>query len=380
MKKILLLLLSFVIASGVKIFADDLIILRNGDIINGVVVEVLTNEIKYRKSSNLEGPLYSMSKEDVLSIKYANGDIDKFESTKIESNVQQSKNGPIKAKPASDNDDKKTMYSNLPRLNLKKSNKKSKDFFPIMSFTDSSIISTNELSVIINPEAVEYYDGGWKVKIGYTILLVNKTDNPIYIDRASCFRRFNNAETKSYFDNKQTTVSHGNSVGGGIGLSIGVIGVGLGNSSSSSHSESYSVDRFLAIGPRSRANLIDYKYIRLSETKAKFKTVSDIEYWGFDLNSESDINQGEVKTYSEQNTPYSNRYYITYSTDQEFKNCYTIEFELYAKYIVGAKMKQSKWSQLNPTNNIVKEFQKILPDFWTNSMNIIGLPGQFNNK
>lgn len=59
MKKILLLLLSFVISSGVKIFADDLIILRNGDVVNGVVVEVLTNEIKYKKSSNLEGPLYS---------------------------------------------------------------------------------------------------------------------------------------------------------------------------------------------------------------------------------------------------------------------------------------------------------------------------------
>ncbi len=245
-----------------------------------------------------------------------------------------------------------------------------------MAFTDSSVISTNELAIMISPQAVEYYDGGWKVKVGYSILIVNKTDQPIYIDRANCFRRFNDYDTKCYFDNKQTTVTHGNSSGGGIGFGAGPIGIGIGGGSSSSHSENYGVDRFLVIGPKSKANLVDYNYIRLSEKKAKFKTVSDIEYWGFNLTTEDRVNQGGVKEYNEQTTPYSNRYFITYSTDQNFNNVYSTEFELYAKYLVGANMKQNKWAMLSPEARIVEEYKKTIPDFWTDSFSIIGVMGK----
>lgn len=107
--------------------------------------------------------------------------------------------------------------------------------------------------------------------MGYSILIINKTDNPIYIDRANCFRRFNDMDTKSYFDNKITTVSHGNSSGGGIGVGLGPVGLGLGGSSSSSYSENYGMDRILVIGPNSKANLTNYEYIRLSEKKLSLK-------------------------------------------------------------------------------------------------------------
>ena len=375
MKKLLLVLCT--IAFGLNILADDIIALRNGDFINGKVIEVTSNQIKYKKATNLDGPIYTIETSDILSIKYTNGDVDKFESSSSKSNNNQPQNAIANATIAEDNEAEKAQYSALPKLNLKKSNKKSKDFFPIMAFTDSSVISTNEVSIYINPEAVEYYDEGWKVKIGYTIMILNKTDAPIYIDRANCFRRYCDFDTKSYFDNKQTTVTHGNTSASGIGVGIGPIDVGLGGSSNSSHTESYGVERVLVIGPKSKANLVDYQYIRLSEKKAKFKTISDIEYWGFNMNGKSDINQGEVRTYTENDSPYSNRYYITYSTDQQFKQCYKFNFELYAKYIVGSKMKQTKWSMLNPTYNIVKEYQKTIPDFWSNSMSIIGIMGQF---
>ena len=256
-----------------------------------------------------------------------------------------------------------------------------------MAFSDSSIISTKELTIGIDPTAVEFYDGGWKVKMGYSIVIINKTDHPIYIDRANCFRRFNDLTTQSYFNNQQTTVSHGNNSGGGIGMGIGAVGIGIGGSSGSTYSEKYGVDRFLTIGPKSHANLIDYKYIRLSEKKAKFKTVSDIEYWGFYLNKNivEPIKIGEIKEFSESETPYSNKYYITYSTDPEFKNSIALEFELYAKYIVGAKIKKDKWAMSLPygdsgqsdiaTSRMVSEIQKTIPDFWTNSLVIIGTVG-----
>ncbi len=374
--------------SSIPMIADDIIILRNGDIIEGIVTEVLTNEIKFRKTSNLNGPTYSEPKASVLSIKYENGEIDKFDEPNTSSTDANGSSPSIsKGLPMEDNESNKAQYAVLPRLNIKTSNKKAKEFFPIMAFSDSSVISTKELTIVIDPNAVEFYDGGWKVKMGYTIQIVNKTDHPIYIDRANSFRRFNDLSTQSYFNNQQTTVSHGNNSGGGIGLGIGSVGIGIGGSSSSIYSENYSVDRFLTIGPRSKANLVDYKYIRLSEKRAKFKTVSDIEYWGFNLDKDifEPIKEGEVKEYSESDTPYSNNYFITYSTDSDFKNCYTIDFELYAKYLVGAKIKKDKWAMSLPdgdsgqssvaTSRMVEEIKNTIPDFWTNSLVIIGTVG-----
>lgn len=361
-----------------SIFAQDILVLKNGDIINAVVKEVAPTVIKYQKSSNLSGPLYTVAKKEVISIKYSNGETEKFDLVSTsDANNDNSGRQTYCALAADDNEEQKAKYSKLPQLNVKESNKEAKSFFPLMAFTDSSVISTKELLITIDPNPVEYYEGGWKVKLGYAIQILNKTDAPIYIDRALCFRRYNNLDTKSYFDNKTYTVTSGNNVG--IGLTVGTapIGLGIGGSSSSSNSENFGVERFLVIGPKAKANLIDYIYIRLSETKAKFKTVSDIEYWGFNLTSTERVNQGAVKTYTETSTPYSNKYFITYSTDSQFRNCLTVNFELYAKYIVGAEIKQWRWAMMNPTERIVSEIKQTIPDFWTNSFAIIGMNGEY---
>ncbi len=54
--------------------ALDNICLKDGNEISGKVVEITSSEIKYRKASNLQGPLYSQPKSSVLFIKYENGE------------------------------------------------------------------------------------------------------------------------------------------------------------------------------------------------------------------------------------------------------------------------------------------------------------------
>lgn len=370
----LLLLLAFLFIS---VFADDVLVLRNGDIINVVVKEITQTEIKYQKANNLNGPVYTISKTDAISVKYANGETEKFDVKYSSPSIKEHDSKTENVLPSSDNEEQKALYSALPRLNVKASNKKAKRFFPIMTFTDSSVISTKDIMIAIVPNPVEYYDGGWKAKLGYCIQIYNKTNRPIYIDRFNCFRRFNNYETKSFYDNKTYTITSGNSSAVGVGAAIGNIGLGIGNTSSSSSTETFGVDRFLVIGPKAKANLIDYKYIRLSESKAKFKTVADIEYWGFDLSSKEPVNQGQCKTYSEEDSPYSNKYFITYSTDPQFATKATLSFELYAKYIVGAEIKQWRWSMLNPVGRIVEEVQQTIPDFGITSPIIIGMNGEY---
>lgn len=56
----------------------DQIVLRSGDVIEAKVKEVGVSEIKYKKCDRPDGPDYTISKRDVLSIKYSTGDVERF--------------------------------------------------------------------------------------------------------------------------------------------------------------------------------------------------------------------------------------------------------------------------------------------------------------
>jgi hypothetical protein len=70
----------------------DQIVLRNGDVIEAKVKEVGVNEIKYKKCDRADGPDYTVSKRDVLSIKYSNGEVERFSTSATPSNNTSSSN------------------------------------------------------------------------------------------------------------------------------------------------------------------------------------------------------------------------------------------------------------------------------------------------
>lgn len=70
-------------------YAQDNIVLRNGEEIPAKVLEVSQTDLKYRKFANPEGPVYTAPLRDVLLIKYANGSKDSFGTN----------NGPLLNKP-----------------------------------------------------------------------------------------------------------------------------------------------------------------------------------------------------------------------------------------------------------------------------------------
>jgi len=55
------------------VIAQDFIVLKTGEEIKSKVTEITSNEIKYKKFDNLEGPAYSVNKSTVFMIKYKNG-------------------------------------------------------------------------------------------------------------------------------------------------------------------------------------------------------------------------------------------------------------------------------------------------------------------
>ena len=70
----------------------DQIVLRNGDVVEAKVKEVGVNEIRYKKCDRPDGPDYTISKRDVLSIKYSNGEVERF-STGSNSSSNTNSNG-----------------------------------------------------------------------------------------------------------------------------------------------------------------------------------------------------------------------------------------------------------------------------------------------
>jgi hypothetical protein len=76
MKNILLIILF--ICSSTIIKAQDTLSTRSGESIIAKVLEVTTNEVKYKKFDNLNGPDMIILKSDLLQIRYENGTKDDF--------------------------------------------------------------------------------------------------------------------------------------------------------------------------------------------------------------------------------------------------------------------------------------------------------------
>ncbi|OFX67638.1 MAG: hypothetical protein A2X12_06870 [Bacteroidetes bacterium GWE2_29_8] len=63
-----------IITIGIKTSnAQDFISKKNSEEIKAKVLEVTQTEIKYKKFDNINGPIYTINKSDVFSIKYENG-------------------------------------------------------------------------------------------------------------------------------------------------------------------------------------------------------------------------------------------------------------------------------------------------------------------
>jgi hypothetical protein len=79
--KYILLFILFICSSNI-IKAQDTLSMRSGENILVKVIEVGTSEVKYKKQDNLNGPVFSILKSDLLVIKYENGTKEDFSSIK----------------------------------------------------------------------------------------------------------------------------------------------------------------------------------------------------------------------------------------------------------------------------------------------------------
>lgn len=119
--------------------AQDLIILQSGEEVEAKVIEVGTEEIKYYKTANLNGPIYALKRSEVFLIKYESGHKEIFKDN--------SESIPLKNKPVEEKDS----VSDL--LSYKST------FFGLRYYQGNRKISKSTFISILktDPDAYEHY-------------------------------------------------------------------------------------------------------------------------------------------------------------------------------------------------------------------------------
>ena len=136
------------------IFAQDVIVKKDGSTIISKVLEVDKKTIKYKKFSNLEGPTYSVDVEEITSINYENGERDVFtETNKKTENTSTTAPAPTGASEASRkiNEDYLNSYNNYSvKYASDKVGGPAKRALFTLAYGENSVIMNDELSASIN--------------------------------------------------------------------------------------------------------------------------------------------------------------------------------------------------------------------------------------
>ncbi|RPG60614.1 MAG: hypothetical protein CBD51_000705 [Flavobacteriales bacterium TMED191] len=88
MKKLLLLLFIPFLS-----FGQDLLIKKTGNDITVKILEINPDNIKYKKSYNIDGPLFTVDTKDINQIVYKNGEVESFNTIQTNDQLGDNKKG-----------------------------------------------------------------------------------------------------------------------------------------------------------------------------------------------------------------------------------------------------------------------------------------------
>ena len=84
------ILIAIVLLNVFNSIGQDIITKKSGEDITSKVIEITLNEVKFKKWDNQDGPLISISKSDILMIRYQNGTKDLFNNETLPSTAPSS--------------------------------------------------------------------------------------------------------------------------------------------------------------------------------------------------------------------------------------------------------------------------------------------------
>ena len=268
MKKIFVLL-SFV---SLNVSAQDVIVKKDGSTILSKVLEVNQNDIKYKKYSNQNGPTYTISKAELMSINYEGGDKDVFTDSQP-ATQQEPANGGFEVNPNLEADNLKLVqqFNQRELVYNGKQGKKANDFIGVLGLKEGSILETPELKVdfaikrLVSDnwgKRTEFAELDDKIKISLmqenmmiVITLTNKTNRSIYIDQGNSFIMYNKKGAVPFYTPKVSTTGTASSDGSSIGFGGSHVGFIVGSSETETNSTTIYSQRIVTIPPKGTLSL-----------------------------------------------------------------------------------------------------------------------------
>lgn len=348
MKLAILLFFSFFACSAL---AEDIIVMKDGDIIKSQVLEISQSEIKYKKQSNLNGPTYTINKSDVLSITYDNGEQEKF----VNSSLALADKGPRYIERKTDtsrNQDLLNLYKRPHdfyegKKESKKSTEKGTAFF---AFTNNSVLSNEDIEIIFCPIVMNHFypsgdylkEAGDKYGTYYKIKLKNKTNRVLYVDCSNCYLTDNEGYYRTFYDNRTYTETRGGGKSGffnlggvsnalGIGGAIGSLAnaTTVGSTNMNGINITSTDERVMTIPPYGEITLPSRKYMGKSQVFERF------EYFPRPYYPNIQMHKWEVQYFNEGDLPAYLKFCFTYSDSPSFNVYSTLNCELYCYEIIG---------------------------------------------
>ncbi|WP_346688506.1 hypothetical protein [Alistipes communis] len=337
--------------AGRYALAQDVIVKQDGGTILSKVLEIGTQEIAYKKWNSQDGPVYKIAKDQVLSVNYQNGEVDRFACPS--DNPRPEEQPVVDVSPAEDNAMRIALYNNSIRSRKNETpGKFAARYTYKFGMSSNSVLSSEDLdiSIVLNGNG----NGSW-YNAPYLIKIRNKTDGFIYIDLANCFKIYPDGSYRCYYDTKQTTISSG--TGSGVSLGLGAVanafdiggiagtlanGLAVGTGSSKSASTTYAQNRILTVPPMATANLTEEK----RDGRDGRGLITNSESFYIDAKDEwlpkrSVPKNGSI-SYSEKESPYTLKYVVVYSKDAQFSEIKRNTFELYVQQVLGVDIESTE--------------------------------------
>ena len=194
---------------------------------------------------------------------------------------------------------------------------RSQGYTAIFGVRTNSVMSTDEAEVNVVKKWVPDAAVNDQDNCLFFVEIKNKTDDTIYVDKGYCFRIYNNGRRYRYYDiNNDNVNQNGNR-------------------------ETDSAKRYIAIPPHSKRNLSDYKAVLVD--KGKYKELKIIDYpEEFDWTAQSAgvykgyLHEDEVRTFTEDNSPYYRSFLISYSRDKTFSEYSYMIINFYMRQLIGS--------------------------------------------
>lgn len=347
MRHITLLFLCFTVLHS---YAQDRVFFCDGDSLDINVIEISQNEVRGRKVSNPDGPLYTFPTNTIYKIKYKNGEIEQFNS--IASQTSTKKSSPI---PSELNQHNILHYNKkLPLINSPLPKSPCNHAVIFWHISDSSILSSEEVDISFNHLLPHNFNASTSLTLyPYTIQISNKTSDFVYIDLKSTVRQERTESTirlQPWHDGNSSRLETSTSAASvAFGSTSGRL-LGITNVNNNVSLSNKSLPDLIAIPPYSAAILPS----RVLATKSNEVQTHESLTLATDFGAKQQISilPKELRIFEEENSPWHIDYFITYSTKRDLSDCKTLPIHLFTKAAYGCKQNAKITPKLLKLDNI----------------------------